>query len=160
MTPLLLSIALTLSATPEAPSTFLTAEQQVTTQRADALATKRVGRGLTLTGLIVLTAASLGEGLNVGITAWNGPSGLLAGPLFGVVGAIPILGAGAFMMVNPGGSPENDAFMLRSAFLLAAQVAGIVTSVVGLVIENNARVPVVSVSPVKGGAVMTAAIPL
>ena len=96
----------------------------------------------------------------MGITAWNGPSGLLAGPLFGVVGAIPILGAGAFMMVNPGGSPENEAFMLRSAFLLAAQVAGIVTSVVGLVIENNARVPVVSVSPVKGGAVLTAAIPL
>jgi len=161
MTPLLLSIALSLSATPEAPSatSVLTAEQ-LTTQRADALATKRVGRGLTVTGLIVLSAASLGEGLNVGIGAWNGPYGLFAGPLFGVVGAIPVLGAGVFMLGNPGGSPENEAFMLRSAFLLAAQVAGIVTSVVGLFIETRARVPVVSVAPVNGGGVVTAAIPL
>ncbi len=149
---LLLTLALSSFAATPAPVEALTppAVEQVMTQR-------QVGRGLSVTGLVLLATGSLGSGLNVGVAAWNGPSGVIVGPMLGLVGAVPVLGAGTFLLLQADRPGADVGFIVRSAVLLGAQVVGAALMVVGAHLDASARMPVVSVAPVDGGGVVSAA---
>lgn len=147
---LLLTIALSTFAATPAPV------EAVTTQPVVKGQTQQLGRAVSLTGFVLLAATSLAEGINVGVLAWNGPSGLLGAPLLGAVGSVPLLGGVAMTYLHAQTVSPDHGFLVRSGLLLAGQVVGAVTALVGLHLENSPRAPLVTVAPLEGGALMTA----
>jgi hypothetical protein len=120
------------------------------------LSQQRLGRGLFTGGFIGLALTSVASGVNVGVAAWNGPYGVITGPMLGVVGAVPLLGPLVFLGFQERNPNPDRGFIMRSWALFAGQAVSTVVMLVGAVMDGSSRVPAVTVAPVDGGGVVWA----